>query len=113
DEIFGSAGNDSVIGGGGNDKAFMGAGDDSFNWSAGDGNDVVEGQGGTDTLNFNGSNADENIAVSANGSRVRVTDDVGTVVMDVDGVEQASVSGQSGANNVVINDLTATALTNV
>jgi len=43
----------------------MGAGNDTFTWDPGDGNDTVEGQGGTDSLEFNGSNAAENIDVSA------------------------------------------------
>jgi Ca2+-binding RTX toxin-like protein len=110
DEIFGSAGNDSVIGGTGIDKVFLGAGDDTFVWNAGDGSDVVEGQAGTDTLIFNGSNAVENIGVSSNGSRVRVTDDMDAVVMDIDGVEQASFAPLGGADNVVVNDVTGTAL---
>ena len=46
----------------------MGAGDDTFVWNPGDGSDTVNGQGGTDTLLFNGANVSENIAISANGA---------------------------------------------
>jgi hypothetical protein len=110
DQIFGSAGVDSVIGGLGNDTALLGAGDDSFVWNAGDGDDVVEGEGGTDSLVFNGSAADEQIEVAANGPRLRVTDDVGNVSLDLGGVEQAGISPVAGADDVVIGDLTGTAV---
>ena len=70
DMLIGGDGNDIIIGGRGNDVAFLGAGDDTFVWNPGDGSDTVEGQGGHDTLLFNGSNVNENIDLSANGSRV-------------------------------------------
>ena len=50
--------------------ALLGAGDDTFVWNPGDGSDTVEGQAGTDTLQFNGANINENINISANGGRV-------------------------------------------
>ena len=69
DTLIGGAGNDVITGGLGNDVAFMGDGDDRFIWNPGDGSDIVEGQAGNDALQFNGSNANENIDISANGSR--------------------------------------------
>ena len=42
---------------------------------------------GSTTCKFNGANIDENFDVSANGTRVRFTRDVGTVTMDLNGVE--------------------------
>ena len=45
----------------------MGAGDDTFVWNPGDGSDIVEGQAGTDTMQFNGANIAEKIDISANG----------------------------------------------
>lgn len=110
DTMLGSAGNDVVNGGSGDDTAFLDFGDDSFQWNSGDGSDIVEGQGGTDTLNFNGSNDAENIGISANGSRVRVTRDLGSIVMDIDGVEQAAFAALGGADNVTVNNLAGTAL---
>src|SRR5262249_53254831 len=86
DFITGSAGNDPAMGGKGNDPAVLGAGDDTFVWNPGDGSDVVEGQAGNDTLLFNGANVNENFEISANGSRVRMTRDVGTVTMDLNGI---------------------------
>ena len=56
-------------------------------WNPGDGSDTVEGQAGFDTLLFNGSNASENIDISANGQRVRFFRDVANITMDLDGVE--------------------------
>ncbi len=113
DVINGSAGNDLILGGRGNDLAFMGAGDDTFVWNPGDGSDTVEGQSGVDTLLFNGSNANENIDVSANGSRVRVSRDVGNVTMDLNGIEGINVNALGGADTITVNDLTGTAVTAV
>jgi hypothetical protein len=110
DTLLGSHGSDLVLGGAGNDLAFLGDGDDTFVWNAGDGSDRIEGMAGTDTLNFNGSIVGENIAVSANGPQVRLTDDVGNVTMNLDGIEQAALSPLGGADSVVVNDLTGTAL---
>ena len=59
-----------------------------FQWDPGDGSDTVEGQGGNDALDFNGSNIGENIDVSANGSRVRLTRNVAAITMDLDGIER-------------------------
>src|SRR5215217_6167759 len=88
DFLFGGDGNDLVNGGRGNDTAFLGAGDDTFVWNPGDGSDKVEGQAGTDTLQFNGANIAEAFNVSANGARVRFTRNVGAIVMDLNGVER-------------------------
>ncbi len=108
DTITGSAGNDLVIGGRGNDVASMGAGDDTFVWNPGEGSDTVDGGAGNDTLVFNGANIDEKIDISANGSRVRLTRDIGTVVMDVNGTETLDVNARGGADTVTVNDLTGT-----
>jgi Ca2+-binding RTX toxin-like protein len=113
DTLIGSAGNDLIIGGRGSDVAFMGAGDDTFVWNPGDGSDVVEGQGGHDTLQFNGANVGENIDLSANGNRLRLFRDVGNVTMDVHGVEQVNVVALGGADNITVNDLSGTGVTDV
>jgi Ca2+-binding RTX toxin-like protein len=91
-------------------------GDDSF--SAG--GDVaglihisVDGGSGNDTLLFNGSNADENIGVSANGSHVRVTRDVANAAMDLNGIESLALSPAGGSDTVTVNDLSGTSLTSV
>ena len=126
--VDGGAGNDSIIGGDGNDRLnggdgddfiaggrgadviLGGAGDDTFAWNPGDGSDTVEGQDGTDTLVFNGANVGENFNLSANGPRLRLIRDVGSVTMDVDGTENINLNTLGGADNVTINDLSATAV---
>ena len=108
DVLLGGAGNDTVTGGRGNDVALLGAGNDTFIWNPGDGSDIVEGQADTDTLQFNGSNANENINISANGSRVLLTRDVGAITMDINGVENIKFSALGGADNITVNDLTGT-----
>jgi Ca2+-binding RTX toxin-like protein len=113
DTIKGSAGNDTVIGGRGSDTALLGAGNDTFVWNPGDGSDVVEGQAGFDTLQFNGANVGENIDISANGSRARLFRDVGNVTMDLNGVERINVAALGGADNITVNDLTGTGVSEV
>ena len=108
DTLIGGDGNDNVTGGRGNDVALLGSGNDSFTWNPGDGSDVVEGQAGIDTLLFNGSNASENIDISANGSRVRLFRDVGNVTMDLNGMEHIQLATLGGADTITVNDLTGT-----
>ena len=111
--IIGSAGNDVVNGGRGSDVALLGAGNDTFVWNPGDGSDIVEGQAGADTLQFNGSNIGETIDISANGSRIRLTRDIGTVTMDVNDTETINVRALGGEDTITVNDLTGTDVTNV
>src|SRR5499426_4103822 len=108
DVLYGGAGNDIVTGGRGNDTAFLGAGNDRFIWNPGDGSDVVEGQSGFDTLEFNGSNVGETIDISANGEGATLFRNVGTVTMDLDGVERIELAAKGGADNITVNDLTGT-----
>src|SRR5713226_6316204 len=111
DVLIGGDGDDLINGGRGNDVALMGAGDDTFVWNPGDGSDVVEGGAGTDTLVFNGSNAGENIDISANGGRTRLFRDVGNVTMDLNGVEKIQLNALGGADNITVNDLSGTGVT--
>lgn len=108
DLLLGGGGNDFVDGKQGNDVALLGSGDDSFQWDPGDGSDVVEGQGGTDAMAFNGSNADENMDVSANGGRVRFTRNVGAITMDLNDVESIVARTLGGSDNLVVNDVSGT-----
>src|SRR4029079_18786468 len=122
DTILGSAGNDTLLGGDGNDfvdgnqgsdTAFLGAGNDTFEWDPGDGSDIVEGQDGTDTMLFNGANIAEKFDISANGRRIRMTRDIGTVTMDLDGIEHIQLNTLGGPDTVTVNDLSGTAVTQV
>ncbi len=113
DVLLGGDGNDFVDGQQGDDVAFLGAGEDTFQWDPGDGSDVVEGQAGADTMDFNGSNTNENIDVSANGGRVRLFRNVATVTMDTDDVETFDVRTFGGADTLVVNDISGTDLDRV
>jgi Ca2+-binding RTX toxin-like protein len=111
--LLGGDGNDSLDGNGGSDKVFLGAGDDTFVWDPGDGSDTVEGQDGTDVLRFNGADAAERIDLSANGNRLRLFRDVGTITMDTAGVELVDVNALGGADLVSVNDLSGTGVSAV
>src|SRR5512133_456796 len=111
--LLGGDGNDSIDGNGGNDLALMGAGDDTFVWDPGDGSDTVEGQAGADTMRFNGANLAERIELSANGNRLRLFRDIGTITMDTAGVERVDVNALGDADLVTVNDLSATDVSSV
>jgi hypothetical protein len=51
--------------------------------------------------------------VSANGGRVRFTRNIASIVMDLDGIEAASVNLRGGADILTADDLTGTALVTV
>jgi Ca2+-binding RTX toxin-like protein len=111
DTLIGGDGNDTLIGGRGSDTLIGGAGNDTFVWNPGDGSDTIDGQDGNDTLTFNGANVAEQFAVSASGSHVRLTRDVGNVAMDLTGVEAINLNALGGPDTVTVNDLSATDLT--
>ena len=122
DTLLGSNGNDVLRGGDnndfidgkeGNDTVFMGEGNDTFQWDPGDGNDTVEGQGGNDTIVCNGSASAEDFALSANGSRVKLTRNPGDAVLDFDGVETINLNPLGGTDTLTVNELTGTALTSI
>ena len=110
DLLLGGSGDDFVDGNIGADTALLGAGDDRFQWDPGDGSDTVEGQGGSNALSFNGSNTAENIDVSANGSRVRLTRNVAAIAMDFDNIQRLDLRALGGSDAITVNDLTGTEL---
>jgi Ca2+-binding RTX toxin-like protein len=104
--VFGQEGNDRMI------------------WNPGDGSDRNEGGAGIDTVEVNGSNAAETFTVNPNGSRVRFdrTDpapfsiDIGTsenLVVNANGGEVIDFNALGGADNITVNDLTGTDVTEV
>ena len=113
DVLRGGDGNDTVDGNQGADTVLLGAGDDRFIWDPGDGSDVVEGQAGHDAMTFNGANVGEQFDVSASGSRVRFTRDVGAIVMDLAGVEELDLNALGGADRLTVNDVSGTDLTEI
>jgi Ca2+-binding RTX toxin-like protein len=113
DTLRGSAGSDVFTGGDGNDVAYLGGGDDTFVWNPGDDNDLVEGQLGYDTLQFNGANVAEQITISANGGRTTLARDAAGVTTDVNDVERIVLNAMGGADEIVVNDLSGTDVTQV
>lgn len=111
DLLIGGDGDDLLIGGRGVDTMFGGPGDDVFLWNPGDGNDVLEGEEGEDTMLFNGANIAEQIDISANGPRVRLTRNVAAITMDSQGVEIIRFNAFGGADTITVNDLTGTGVT--
>jgi Ca2+-binding RTX toxin-like protein len=55
----------------------------------------------------------ENMSISANGTRALLTRDVGAIVMDLAGVEHVQIAAAGGADNITVNDLTGTGITQV
>jgi Ca2+-binding RTX toxin-like protein len=108
DRILGSAGADFINGGRGTDSVLMGAGNDRFQWNPGEGSDVIDGAGGFDTHEFNGSNANERLVLSAGGADAVLTRDVGNIVMDQNNVERVELLAAGGTDTVEIADLRGT-----
>ena len=102
---------DAVDGNGGADRALLGAGDDRFTWDDGDGSDIVEGEDGMDTMAFNGSGEAESFAASAAGARVRFTRDVGSIAMDLAGVERIDAAAVGGGDSLMVGDVSGSDLT--
>jgi Ca2+-binding RTX toxin-like protein len=108
--LIGGTGNDIVSGGLSEDTAMLGAGADRFTWNPGDSSDTVEGEGGTDSLDFNGSNIGEVIDITANGSRVRFQRNIASISLDLGTVEQVGFIARGGADTVTVGDLTGTSV---
>ena len=113
DVLLGSEGDDLLNGGDGDDLALMGAGADVFVWNPGDDNDTLEGQAGFDRMVFNGSNVSEQIAISANGGRLRFFRDVANVTMDANEVEALTFNALGGADVITLGDLAGTNVTDI
>lgn len=113
DVIYGGAGNDYVDGNQGNDVAFLGGGNDVFVWDPGDGSDTVEGDAGTDKLEFFGSFASETMTLAANGSRGLLERLVGNISMDLNSVEKVAIHSSGGTDSVTVRDLSGTGITEV
>jgi Ca2+-binding RTX toxin-like protein len=108
DHLFGGTGNDFVDGNQGADQAWLGTGNDVFSWDPGDSSDVVEGGADEDAVILNGSAGAETIDLSANGDRLRLTRDLGSIVMDVNDVETVHIVARNNTDNIFIHDLSGT-----
>ena len=114
DTLFGSPGDDVLLGGDdfdsiegrkGDDTVDMGAFSDSFKWNPGDGSDKVDAGPGFDGMFFFGSNDAETFDFARDGNGLRLTRDVGNIVMDIDGVEMFDTIAGGGADLVRIGDV--------
>jgi Ca2+-binding RTX toxin-like protein len=111
DVIFGGNGDDHVDAGRGNDTVFLGNGNDFFVWNPGQGSDTVDGgNGNADVMQFNGSDQDETMSLSANGSRAVFLRDIGTIRMDLNAIETLNLNTLGGGDNVTVNNLEGTSL---
>ena len=108
EDLVGGAGADEVAGGGGADDVLLGSGTDTAIWSIGDGSDVVEGQTGSDLLQIVGTPADEQLELTAAGSRLRAFFVGEAELLDVAGVETVAPRPGRGADTVSVNNLTGT-----
>ena len=105
--LFGGAGHDRIDGGLGSDSIDAGPGDDIVTWEPGDASDYVWGDVGFDTLLFTGGNVDEQVAIAAASSLVRITRNVGNVAMHLDDVERVESSMLGGSDTLTVDDLAA------
>jgi Ca2+-binding RTX toxin-like protein len=110
DGLLGGTGNDIVDGGDRNDAVDLGGGRDTFIWNPGDDNDTIQGQAGSDTLDFRGSNVAESLRLSPVGAHARLTRNVTSVLLDLDTVEQVNLRTLGGADTIVIDEMSATAV---
>ena len=108
DLLIGGSGNDFITGGRGNDIAHMGSGNDVFVWNPGDGNDAVDGGSGADRLEFNGSNANEIMNISAVGSHALLSRNIANITMDLDNVEHIKIRALGGTDQITVDDLRET-----
>jgi Ca2+-binding RTX toxin-like protein len=107
----GGNGHDFVDGGRGNDHADLGRGDDTFQWDPGEGSDAIEGESGRDTMLFNGAPGDETVTMTANGPRLIFLRQPGNVTMNTRGVEVVDFNALGGKDNITVNDLSGTDVT--
>ena len=97
----------------GDDVARLGGGDDIFRWDPGEGSDAVAGQGAATTRSASSAPAPPSASTCARSARdVRLTRDVGAIVMDLGGVERISdVRSRPARTPSTIGDLSGTPMT--
>ena len=113
EKLLGGSGDDDIDGNVGADTVDGGSGNDRIEWDPGDGSDTVDGASGTDALDFNGSNIGEQIGVTANGARARLTRNVASIDMDLGSLEQIRVRTVGGSDAVTVGDLRGTGVRTV
>jgi Ca2+-binding RTX toxin-like protein len=99
DEINGEGGADTIRGNGGSDTIDAGAGDDSVSWSINDGDDSIKATSGLDTVDLNGTTANDTFNISGTGTVLQISADVASPTVD------PIVSIESGTTIVNVNGL--------
>ena len=110
DVVTGGNGNDSVDAGRSNDRVVLGNGDDFFVWIPGQGSDAADGGNGNDVMQFDGSDQNEIMSLSANGSQAVFLRNLGTIRMDLNDIEIFNLRALGGVDDVTVNDLTGTSI---
>jgi Ca2+-binding RTX toxin-like protein len=113
EHLDGGPGDDTLDGNQGVDTLVGGAGNDVLRWDPGDGNDDLDGGADNDRLAFNGSNIGEVFTVAPVGGEARLTRNVATIAIDLDGVETLDLHALGGADVLQVSDVTGTDLTNI
>jgi Ca2+-binding RTX toxin-like protein len=113
DVLIGGDGADTIDGNAGADQISGDAGDDVITWDPGDGNDSIEGGADADRFVFHGSNIGELIDIGAPNGRSIVSRNIGTVSVDLGGVEVLDVKLVGGHDVIAVNDLSATEVSDV
>lgn len=99
--MFGGDGDDVMEGGRGA-EAFLGqGGNDTVIWRAGEGNDLISGDVGADKVAVKGTIDAETVTISASGSHVRVTRNLDSALVDLNGVEDLEVA-TFGGNDAIL-----------
>ena len=111
DAVFGSNGDDSVDAGRGNDSVFLGNGKDFFVWNPGQGSDTVDGDNGNDdVMQFNGSNQNEKMSLSADGSTAVFLRDVAGIRMDMSDIEVFNLKALGGVDDITVDNMDGTSI---
>jgi Ca2+-binding RTX toxin-like protein len=107
DTIDGGTGDDEIHGNTGNDSIDGGAGDDHLVWSPGEANDTPSGGAGFDTLEIEGSAADDSYTISktaGGGSKIQITDGSHRLTLG-SSVEVITLTMGDGNDTVTMEDL--------
>jgi Ca2+-binding RTX toxin-like protein len=111
--LLGGPGNDDLVGGRGSDLLLGGTGRDVLRWGPGGGNDRLDGNADGDRLHVEGSNAAEQVSLTAVGARVELRRDIAAVDLDIGGVERLDTEVLGGPDVLRVGDLAGTPVTQV
>jgi hypothetical protein len=102
DDLSGGAGDDRIVGDHGDDTMAGGDGDDALVWNNGDNNDKMDGEGGVDRTEVNGSpTAGDTFTVAANAPRVKFDrTNLVPFSLDIGTVEALVVNGLGGDDTI-------------